>query len=151
MNEYWYCVLVLCYIGASQVVSGEKSTFQCRRWGFDPWVRKIPWSRKCNSLQYSCLENAMDKGTWQTSVHGVAVHGHDWVNKQLCYKPLSLYVWDFGFVWSRNHSQKKKMSKYIELVWPWQYLAYHKYSVLSLICTFCLLLCSWNLKIGFLQ
>ena len=22
-----------------------------------PWVGKIPWSRKCNPLQYSCLEN----------------------------------------------------------------------------------------------
>ena len=25
-----------------------------------------------NSLQYSCLENYMDGGTWQTTVHGVA-------------------------------------------------------------------------------
>ena len=27
----------------------KESTFHCRRWrrcGFDPWVRKIPWSRK---------------------------------------------------------------------------------------------------------
>ena len=26
------------------------------RFGFDPWVRKIPWSRKFNPLQYSCLK-----------------------------------------------------------------------------------------------
>ena len=29
--------------------SGKESTYQCRRhriWGFDPWVRKIPWMRK---------------------------------------------------------------------------------------------------------
>ena len=25
-----------------------------------------------NPLQYSCLENSMDRGTWQTAVHGVA-------------------------------------------------------------------------------
>jgi len=25
-----------------------------------------------NSLQYSCLENSMDRGTWQAMVHGVA-------------------------------------------------------------------------------
>ena len=24
-----------------------------------------------NPLQYSCLENPMDRGTWQTTVHGV--------------------------------------------------------------------------------
>ena len=27
-------------------LSCKESTCQCRRWGFDPWVRKIPWSRK---------------------------------------------------------------------------------------------------------
>ena len=27
-------------------------------------------------LQYSCLENSMDRGTWQATVHGVRV-GHD--------------------------------------------------------------------------
>ena len=25
-----------------------------------------------NSLQYSCLENAMDRGAWKVTVHGVA-------------------------------------------------------------------------------
>ena len=27
-------------------LSGNESTCQCRRCGFDPWVRKIPWRRK---------------------------------------------------------------------------------------------------------
>ena len=41
----------------------------CRRHRFDPWVRKIPrgWP-----LQYSCLENLMDRGAWQSIVHRVA-------------------------------------------------------------------------------
>ena len=26
-------------------------------------------------LQYSCLENPMDRGAWRAAVHGVAVHG----------------------------------------------------------------------------
>ena len=30
---------------ASQL-SGKESACQCRRLGFDPWVRKIPWRRK---------------------------------------------------------------------------------------------------------
>ena len=34
--------------------------------------RKIPWGRHGNSLQYSCLENPMDRGAWQTTVHWVA-------------------------------------------------------------------------------
>ncbi|KAB0355239.1 hypothetical protein FD755_022698, partial [Muntiacus reevesi] len=34
-----------------------------------------------NPLQYSCLENPMDRGTWQTTVHGVTRVGHDLVTK----------------------------------------------------------------------
>ena len=33
--------------------------------------RKIPWSRKWQPLQYSCLENSMYRGNWQATVHGV--------------------------------------------------------------------------------
>ena len=32
--------------------------------GFDPWVRKIPWKGNGYRLQYSCLENTMDRGAW---------------------------------------------------------------------------------------
>ena len=34
-----------------------------------------------NPLQYSCLENLMDRGAWQATVHGVARVGHDLVTK----------------------------------------------------------------------
>ena len=27
-------------------LSSKESTYQCRRYGFSPWVRKIPWKRK---------------------------------------------------------------------------------------------------------
>ena len=30
-----------------------------------------------NQLQYSCLENPMDRGAWQATVYGVARVGHD--------------------------------------------------------------------------
>ena len=33
--------------------------------------RSCPWRRKCNPLQYSCLENPMDRGVWWAIVHGV--------------------------------------------------------------------------------
>ena len=38
---------------------------------FNPWVEKIPWRRKCNPLQYSWLENPMDRGAWWATVYGV--------------------------------------------------------------------------------
>ena len=37
------------YVGLPRWLSGKESACQCRRHkrhGFDPWVRKIPWSRK---------------------------------------------------------------------------------------------------------
>ena len=58
---------------------GEEPTCQCgrhKRCRFDPWVGKISWRRACNPLQDSCLENPMDRGAWQVTVHGVTVSSH---------------------------------------------------------------------------
>ena len=35
-----------------------------------------------NPLQYSCLENPMDRGAWQATVHGVLRVGHNLATKQ---------------------------------------------------------------------
>ena len=46
---------------------------QCRRHKrhqFDPSVVKIPGVGNGNPLQYSCLENSMDRGAWWATVHG---------------------------------------------------------------------------------
>jgi len=39
--------------------------------GFNPWDGKIPGGGHGNPLQYSCLENSMDKGVWWATVHRV--------------------------------------------------------------------------------
>ena len=39
---------------------------------FHSWLGKILWRRKRQPLQYSCLENSMDRGTWRAAVCGVA-------------------------------------------------------------------------------
>ena len=36
-----------------------------------------PEERNGNPLQYSCLENSMDRGAWQAAVCGVETVGHD--------------------------------------------------------------------------
>ena len=33
--------------------------------GFNPWVGKFLEGRNGNPLQYSCLENSMDRGAWR--------------------------------------------------------------------------------------
>ena len=40
-----------------------------------------PGERNGNPLQYSCLENTMDRGVWQATVHGVTRVRHDLVTK----------------------------------------------------------------------
>ena len=51
---------------------GKEPTCQCRRLGFSSWFGKMPWSRKCNPLQYSFLGDPMDRGDCQATVHGVS-------------------------------------------------------------------------------
>ena len=36
-----------------------------------------PGEENGNSLQYSCMENPMDRGAWQATVRGIARVGHD--------------------------------------------------------------------------
>ena len=40
--------------------------------GSIPGSGKSPGGGNGNPLQYSCLENPMDRGAWQATVHGVA-------------------------------------------------------------------------------
>ena len=40
--------------------------------GSIPGLRRSPGGGNGNPLQYSCLENPMDRGTWRATVHGVA-------------------------------------------------------------------------------
>ena len=51
---------------------GKKSTCNAGDAGLIPgWVRS-PGERNGNPLQYFCLENSMDRGACQATVHGIA-------------------------------------------------------------------------------
>ena len=39
--------------------------------GLIPGLGRSPGVGNGNPLQYSCLENSMDRGAWQATVHGV--------------------------------------------------------------------------------
>ena len=59
------------YTGFPGGASAKEPTCQCRRpWLIPGWGRS-PGIGNSNSLQYSCLENPMDRGAWWTTVHGV--------------------------------------------------------------------------------
>ena len=54
---------------------GKEPACQFRRQkghGFNPWVRKIPWRRAWQPTPAFLLENPMERGAWQATVHRVA-------------------------------------------------------------------------------
>ena len=50
--------------------------------GSIPGLGRPPGEGNGNPLQYSCLENPMDRGVWQAIVPGVARVGHDLVTQE---------------------------------------------------------------------
>ena len=40
--------------------------------GLMPGLGRSPGGGNGNPLQYSCLENSMDRGAWRAAAHGVA-------------------------------------------------------------------------------
>ena len=51
---------------------GEESDFSAVDSGSIPGSGRSPGEGNVNPLQYSCLENFMDRGAWRATVHGVA-------------------------------------------------------------------------------
>ena len=56
---------------------GKETACNAGDTGSIPGSGRSPGEGNGNQLQYSCLENPMDRGTLQASVHGVARVGHD--------------------------------------------------------------------------
>ena len=48
-----------------------------------PGLRRYPGGGNGNPLQYSCLENRMDRGAWWATVHGVIRVRHDSTNSSV--------------------------------------------------------------------
>ena len=83
----------------------QRLWLQCRRHGFNLWVRRSPEEGNGYPLQYSCLENPMDRGAWRGTVQGVARVGHDWTTNILfqrihfCFHCLSiLYCLSYFYI-----------------------------------------------------
>ena len=65
---------VIYFIRASLVVQWQRICLQCRRCrrhGFNPWVRKIPWKRKWPSIPVFLLEKSHGQGNLWAIVHSV--------------------------------------------------------------------------------
>ena len=57
---------------------GKASAYNVGDQGSIPGSGRSPGEGNGNPLQYSCLENPMEGGTWSATVHGF-VYMYDWV------------------------------------------------------------------------
>ena len=64
----------------------------------------IPGSRRCpevgngNPLQYSCLENSMDRRTWWATAHGVS---KSWMRLSTCTHTLTIALFTVVYPWKQ--------------------------------------------------
>ena len=76
MVQYLHLTYAHTLIWASQVGLVVKnppaSAGEMRNMGSIPRPRRVPGGGHVNPVQYSCLENPVDKGSWQSIVHRVA-------------------------------------------------------------------------------
>ena len=70
-----YTTYVCTYVWASQVVLVVKNLVansrDIRDMGLIPGLGRPPGGEQGHPLQYSCLENPMDRGAWWATVHRV--------------------------------------------------------------------------------
>ena len=79
-------------------LSGKESAHQCRRLprsDLIPGSGRSPGGGNGNSVQYSCLQNPMDRGAWQATVHRVT---KSWTDH--CTHCLSHYQLPFAKPWN---------------------------------------------------
>ena len=60
---------------------GKEAACSAEDLGSIPGLERSPGEGNGNPLQYSCLENPLDREAWQATVHGVTRVGHDWETK----------------------------------------------------------------------
>ena len=79
--RYWFT------LGLPGWLSGKESTCKCRRHRDTdsiPTSGRSPRAGIGNPLQYSCLENSMDRGAWRATVHRCKEVRHDWEHMNIC-------------------------------------------------------------------
>ena len=81
----FHLLLLVCFPCGSVV---KKLHVNAGDTGSIPGSGRSPGAGNGNPLQYSCLENAMDRGTWWSTVYGVT---KTWTQRVIVYFQILLY------------------------------------------------------------
>ena len=97
--------------------------------GLSPGSGRSPGGGSGNPLQYSCLENPMDRGAWQVTALGVTKsgtqlssrHGHQQRPGGPRAKVLSPHPWELGYVpsWHICVFPARKPPKFLSSKFHW--------------------------------
>ena len=99
------CINLLCfagmfYWGFPGGWDGKESACNAGDLGSIPRSGRSPETGNGYSLQYSCLENSMDRGAWRAAVHGVATER---ITLLLSLPRAGLYVSSFMEIFLKIH------------------------------------------------
>ena len=64
-------IQIYIFLGFPGGSDGKESACNARDPDSIPGSGRSPGEGKDHPVQYSCLENSMDRGAWQATVHGV--------------------------------------------------------------------------------
>ena len=84
---------------------GKEPACQCRSCKI-PGLGRSPGGGPGNPLQYSCLENPIDRGAWRATVHRVT-QSRTWMNQLSTHPPLWCQHW--------NHSKVRRLCEWSSL------------------------------------
>ena len=94
------CSLFWGFAGGSD---DKESAYNTGDTGLIPGSGRSPREGNGNPLQYSFLDNTMDRGAWRATIYGVTKSWSDWANSLslsfwLVWDGTSLWFW-FAFLW----------------------------------------------------
>ena len=76
--------------------AGKESACNAGDVGLIPGLGRYPGEGNDNPLQYSCLENPMNRGAWHAIVNGVTRVGHNLATKPLPPRTYGYLIFDKG-------------------------------------------------------
>ena len=93
----------------------------------DTWVQSLSREDPLqNTLQYSCLENFIDRGTWQAIVHGAAKTWlSDWFIFFIYLYPSTSLVWMYVLIVQQTYHTHSALYLSCSLTWSFTYLCSH--------------------------
>ena len=112
-------------MGASQVeivVKSPTNAGDTGDMGSIPGLGRSPGGGHGNPLQYFCLENSMDSGTWETIVHMI-------MKSRTLLKQLSMHAYAYVYI----YTHKKCYSEFWGVfLWAFSFKIFWKFFILSL-------------------